>query len=158
MKSLRLVLCVWVSINISSVNLCKSYDLKRTLFCLSFCTQLTSITQGMVDQGQTFPQALEKFLGWIASYGQDYVLCSWGFYDKTQFESDCRYHELATGWLSPHISLKHQYAEIHGIKPCGMKAALRREKMSLEGTHHRGIDDARNITKLFLAHFDKWSY
>lgn len=60
-------------------------------------------------------------------------------------------------WIHPHISLKHQYAEIKGWKQgVGMAAALRHEKLKLEGTHHRGIDDARNIAKLFITCFDQW--
>jgi len=41
-------------------------------------------------------------------------------------------------------------------KPIGMKAALSYEGIELDGTHHRGIDDARNITKIFLENLDKW--
>ncbi|WP_255512454.1 hypothetical protein [Flagellimonas sp. S3867] len=36
-----------------------------------------------------------------------------------------------------------------------MRRALNREGLNLEGTHHRGIDDARNISKIFKAYFDK---
>jgi inhibitor of KinA sporulation pathway (predicted exonuclease) len=32
------------------------------------------------------------------------------------------------------------------------------EGMTLAGTHHRGIDDARNITQLFLRYFDHWQF
>lgn len=39
-----------------------------------------------------------------------------------------------------------------------MKNALLNEKMQLESTHHRGIDDARNIAKIFVKYFDQWEY
>ena len=52
--------------------------------------------------------------------------------------------------MTNHISLKHQYAEIKGLrKPIGMGRALKKERLELDGTHHRGIDDARNISKIF---------
>ena len=40
----------------------------------------------------------------------------------------------------------------------GMKGALRNENIKLEGTHHRGIDDARNIAKIFLNCFEDWEF
>jgi 3'-5' exoribonuclease 1 len=122
-----------------------------------FCTELTSITQEMVDWAPLFPDALQQFQAWIKSFGEEYILCSWGFYDRVQFENDCKLHKLDTSWLHHHISLKHQYAKIKNIKPVGMKAALKKEAISLEGTHHRGLDDAKNISKIFVKYFADWS-
>ncbi|MEL6635562.1 MAG: 3'-5' exonuclease [Bacteroidota bacterium] len=123
----------------------------------TFCTDLTSIQQSDVDQAPYFHTAIEAFKNWFG-YGQhDYLLCSWGFYDRKQFESDCQLHGLPTDWLHPHISLKHQYAQIKGLRrPIGMKRALAQEGLPLEGFHHRGIDDARNISKIFLRYFNDW--
>lgn len=124
-----------------------------------FCIQLTSITQKMVDGAFSFPKVLQQFQEWIHSFQDSYTLCSWGFYDKVQFKDDCELHQLDTNWIKPHISLKHQYAEIRNLrKPIGMKEALRREGLSLQGTHHRGIDDARNIAKIFVLYLDFWKY
>lgn len=124
-----------------------------------FCTELTTITQDMIQDAPLFPEAVGKFREWIASFGDDYWLCSWGFYDKTQFKKDCELHQQDTKWLKQHISIKHQHAKIIGLeKGIGMNMALEREKLVLEGTHHRGLDDAKNIAKLFLKYFDKFEY
>ena len=123
-----------------------------------FCTELTSITQEMVDAAPLFPEALDKFQQWIKSFGDDYTLCSWGFYDRTQFKNDCKLYNLDTSWLSAHISVKHQHGKIRNTKPMGMKGALRKENFQLDGTHHRGIDDARNIAKIFVKYFDEWIF
>ncbi len=32
------------------------------------------------------------------------------------------------------------------------------EGLELEGTHHRGIDDAKNIAKIFIRYFEEWEY
>ncbi len=121
-----------------------------------FCKSLTSITQDDVDYADTFDKVIDRFKNWI---GDEYQLCSWGFYDKTQFESDCNIHKLDTDWLKNHISLKHQYTGIKNLKKhIGMSGALGIEKLTLEGTHHRGIDDARNIAKVFLKHFNSWKF
>jgi len=58
----------------------------------AFCTQLTSITQQQVDAAPEFPAALEAFQQWIKQSADDYLLCSWGFYDRGQLEKDCRLH------------------------------------------------------------------
>jgi len=122
-----------------------------------FCTQLTSIQQVDVDSAPFFSEAVNAFQNWYLQYDSEYLLCSWGFYDKAQFEKDCIRHGVDTDWLRHHISLKHQYPEIKKLnKSIGMKGALGIEGIELTGTHHRGIDDARNITKIFLKHFEKW--
>jgi inhibitor of KinA sporulation pathway (predicted exonuclease) len=78
-----------------------------------------------------------------------YWLCSWGFYDKKQLTKDCLLHGIDTKWLQNHISIKHQYADIYGIDPCGMPEAMRKLGIPMDGTHHRGVDDAKNIGKIF---------
>ncbi|MCP4438660.1 MAG: exonuclease domain-containing protein [Aureispira sp.] len=121
-----------------------------------FCKNLTTITQADIDTADTYNIVIKRFKKWI-NQAEPFVLCSWGFYDRRQFEKDCKLHKLDKTWLSNHISLKHQYAELTNLrKPIGMNEALRREGFKLEGTHHRGIDDARNIEKIFDAYFDYW--
>lgn len=39
-----------------------------------------------------------------------------------------------------------------------MSKALRILNIPLEGIHHRGIDDAKNITKIFMKFYDDWKY
>jgi inhibitor of KinA sporulation pathway (predicted exonuclease) len=46
------------------------------------------------------------------------------------------------------VNIKRAFAKYHGCKPCGMDKAMRHAGLKLEGTHHRGIDDARNIARL----------
>jgi 3'-5' exoribonuclease 1 len=66
---------------------------------------------------------------------------------------------MDTDWVLPHVNLKQQHGSIRKLqRAIGMKNALQLESIPLEGTHHRGIDDARNIAKIFLRYFDKWSF
>ena len=121
-----------------------------------FCKELTTIKQAEIDSADTYEIVIKKFKEWI-NENESYVLCSWGFYDKNQFLKDCELHSINTNWLNNHISLKHQYAEIKNLKkPVGMGIALKKEGLVLEGVHHRGIDDARNISKIFKSNFGKW--
>lgn len=122
-----------------------------------FCTQLTSITQEQVDDARLFPDVLASFQEWIGT--EEYVLCSWGFYDKKQLIKDCERNNLATKWLNRHISVKHQYAEMKKLKRgLGVPKALEREGLTFEGIHHRGIDDARNIARIFVRYQDQFQY
>ncbi|MEO1052768.1 MAG: 3'-5' exonuclease [Bacteroidota bacterium] len=123
-----------------------------------FCIELTSIQQSDVDSAPDFKEAINYFKEWFGYPDEDHLLCSWGFYDRKQLESDCGLHGLDTQWIEQHISLKHQYTQIAGLRRhVGMKGALYREGFDLEGTHHRGIDDARNIAKIFVKYFEEWS-
>lgn len=78
-----------------------------------FCKQLTSIKQEDVDNAESFPIVISYFLDWIK---EDCYLCSWGFYDKKQFTSDCDLHKIPTGWLRNHISLKHQHGDMKRLR------------------------------------------
>ncbi len=121
----------------------------------AFCTKLTSIQQADVDDAPYFYEAQRQFRAWIGEGA--YVLCSWGFYDRRQLEQDCALHNLAADWVTPHVSLKHQHAELRKVRRAlGMDRAMEFEGLSLEGTHHRGIDDARNIAKIFVKYRGQW--
>jgi inhibitor of KinA sporulation pathway (predicted exonuclease) len=112
-----------------------------------FCMSLTSITQEDVDSARKFPEVLRDFLDWIGT--EQYFLCSWGAYDLNQLKVDCERHSiLFPENFKRHINLKQTFAEQHKKKQCGMKKALRILGLELDGTHHRGLDDARNISKI----------
>jgi len=126
------------------------------LIITDFCKNLTSISQEDVDKAEKFPVVLKQFKEW-GEIDKDYLICSWGFYDKKQFIQDCKLHNLNSKWVeNNHISLKHQHGEILGRTPMGMPKALKIAGFPLEGTHHRGIDDAKNIAKIFLKYYGQW--
>ncbi|MEZ6142137.1 MAG: 3'-5' exonuclease [Zavarzinella sp.] len=112
-----------------------------------FCRQLTSIEQNDVDAADGFWAVFTEFLEWIGE--EPFYLCSWGGYDLSQFRIDCRRHGLTfPPSFERHINLKKEFARLMSVKVCGMERALAHAGLPLEGTHHRGIDDARNIAKL----------
>jgi inhibitor of KinA sporulation pathway (predicted exonuclease) len=112
-----------------------------------FCTQLTSITQQQVDAADAYWVVFPRFVEWIGS--EPYTLCSWGVYDLNQFRRDCSRHKLdLPAGFERHINLKKEFARLMEVKVCGMSTALKIAGIPLEGTHHRGIDDAKNIAKL----------
>ena len=124
-----------------------------------FCTDLTSIRQSDVDSAAYFSEAIHNFEKWIGSDSADCMLVSWGYYDKKQLIAECaikNYHGVILNYLNNHHSLKHDFAKMREIKPCGMEKALEILNIPLDGTHHRGIDDALNIAKIFKQAYHEW--
>jgi inhibitor of KinA sporulation pathway (predicted exonuclease) len=112
-----------------------------------FCTELTSITQADVDAAVLFPEAAARVERFLA--GRRALFCSWGAYDANQLAQDAAYHRVQLPFTKHHVNLKKRFSEQLGEpKRFGMDGALHRVGLTLEGTHHRGIDDARNIARL----------
>ena len=117
-----------------------------------FCTRLTSIKQEDVADAPLFPRALATLGAFVrehATPGSRLLFCSWGQYDKNQFEQDASYHRVKLPLGSAHMNLKKRFADQLGqTKKLGMHEALETVGLSLLGSHHRAIDDARNIARL----------
>lgn len=114
----------------------------------AFCTGLTSITQADVDAAPAFPAAIQAFRSWLSRH-EGFIFCSWGDYDRRQLEQDCRFHGIPFPVGAPHLNLKRSFTERQGLrKKPGLTDALAHVGLRFEGTHHRGIDDARNIARL----------
>ncbi len=108
-----------------------------------FCTELTSITQAMVDEGVTFP----KVCGILRNeyFSRRRVWASYGDYDRKLFEKQCAAREIKYPFGSTHINIKNLYAIMNGLnREIGLHRALDQLKISFEGKPHRGHDDAWN--------------
>ncbi|WP_144392106.1 3'-5' exonuclease [Pleionea sediminis] len=114
----------------------------------SFCTELTTIRQVDVDSAPMYAEAISLFKKWLYQY-EDFLFCSWGDYDKYQLEQDSSFHNWPFPIGASHLNIKKQFSKSQGLKrKLGMAQALKHTNIELEGTHHRGIDDARNMAKL----------
>lgn len=113
-----------------------------------FCVELTGITQEEVDTAPAFDEVMRMLVEWMSNY-PDAVFCSWGDYDHRQFQRDCRFHSVEWPFGPRHVNLKKRFSSRYGLKRGeGLKEALQKHGLSFEGRPHRGIDDARNITRL----------
>ena len=111
-----------------------------------FCKTLTTIQQSDVDGAPFFVEAFPKFIEWA---GSDALFCSWGFYDIEQLKRDCAFNKMELPKML-HCSLKHNHQAMLKLpKGLGVGRALKNAKMVFEGVKHRGIDDSKNIVKLF---------
>lgn len=113
-----------------------------------FCTELTTITQDMVDDGPPFADAMAALTAWMSQF-DDLLFCSWGNYDRNQFHQDCNYHNVAYPFGKHHMNVKEQFSTAtNQRKRFGIGGALKRLGLTFEGTAHRGLDDARNIARI----------
>lgn len=113
-----------------------------------FCMQLTSISQSDVDGAAGFVDVLAHFQDWLrpcrlTAWG------SWGNYDRRQIQQDCNIHGVGFPLVTPHVDLKHRFTKQLGLtRRPGIHRALEIAGLSFVGTHHRAIDDTRNIARL----------
>lgn len=109
-----------------------------------FCAQLTTLTQEQVEKGMPFADACRRLRETYDSRNR--VWASYGDYDRKQFESQCRDLNVPYPFGPSHINVKTVLAVLLGMtKEFGMARGLDRLGLPLEGTHHRGADDAWNI-------------
>ena len=113
-----------------------------------FCEELTTITQAMLDeQGVPLVDAFRILKNELQSKSR--IWLSWGDYDRRQFERECAAKQLSYPLSATHLNAKTmfalQFALPHEI---GMAEAIGRLGMEIEGTHHRGHDDAWNIARI----------
>ncbi|HWM03665.1 MAG TPA: 3'-5' exonuclease [Actinophytocola sp.] len=111
----------------------------------SFCTELTTITAADVAAGVTFAEACAV----LRKEAEGRVWASYGDYDRRQFERQCADVGVRYPFGIRHLNVKSLFALGRGLTDeVGMDEALRMAGLPLEGTHHRGVDDAWNIAAL----------
>lgn len=116
-----------------------------------FCTELTSITQGMVDErGLPFADAVAAL---EAAHGglRAVVWASYGTYDRRMLLAECERHGVAFPLSDTHLNVKRLVALMSAWKrETGMLRAMRRLGLepTLGSTHHRGGDDAVEIGRM----------
>lgn len=110
-----------------------------------FCTGLTTITQEMLDEdGISFAEACDTLRNGLRTPRR--VWASYGDYDRTMFEKQCKTRSVPYPFGRTHINVKALAGFAHaGRTEFGLDKAMRMMLLQMEGTHHRGVDDAWNI-------------
>ncbi len=122
----------------------------------AFCTELTTISQQDVDSAPRYAEVLASLDSFLQPFGEDWSWCSWGNYDRNQLTLDSERHGLPA-LLDPlrHSNLKKTFAKQRREKMIGLRQATQRLGLEWVGTHHRGIDDARNLAAVALQILDR---
>lgn len=114
-----------------------------------FCKTLTTIQQADVDTARKFPEAFSAFCRWANTHR----FYSWGTYDRDQLRLDCETHLIQNPFTN-HIDLSRVFKIMAGHK-CGHRRAMKHLGLIPDGTHHRGIDDVKNIARIAIAMVDR---
>ena len=125
-----------------------------------FCRNLTTIDQVTINRAKKFPEVVHDFQEWAGILdGEEYLLCSWGGFDKRMLIQDSELHNLDPHWAEQHINVRRQYHEIKNWRTYkGLKKVVELEGHEFTGTYHRGISDAQNLAKIFINHIDEWQF
>lgn len=119
-----------------------------------FITELCGITQDMIDGKPVLPDVLVQFHEWMKSQklldGVNFCFVTCGDWDlKTALPQNCDYLGLSyPDYLKRWINIKNLFQTIMGRPGGGMDSMLSHLHLSLDGRHHSGIDDSRNIAKI----------
>jgi inhibitor of KinA sporulation pathway (predicted exonuclease) len=112
-----------------------------------FCTKLTTLTQEDVDAGISFKEACDILVN--EYHSKKYIWASYGYFDKGQFVEQCEREDIEYPFSKAHINVKMLFALKYSlIKDVGMMKALKLLNIPLIGTHHRGVDDSRNVANI----------
>ena len=115
-----------------------------------FCTQLTTLTEEQVAAGVPFAEACQTLRKEYQT--RDRLWASFGDYDRNQFERQCGSARVAYPFGPGHLNVKTLFALSRALPhEVGMAQALELLGVELEGTHHRGGDDAWNIAGILAA-------
>eukprot|EP00455_Lapot_gusevi_P007605 TRINITY_DN1323_c0_g2_i3.p1 TRINITY_DN1323_c0_g2~~TRINITY_DN1323_c0_g2_i3.p1 ORF type:complete len:221 (+),score=41.13 TRINITY_DN1323_c0_g2_i3:172-834(+) len=123
-----------------------------------FCTQLTGITQDMVDNGGLWNDVFEGVQKFLAEHGlvhndpatANFAFVTCGDWDlKTMLPAQCSlFGQDIPPCFHQWINIKFQFESCYKSRARGMTEMLDRLGLPLEGRHHSGIDDVKNIMRV----------
>lgn len=164
-----------ILLNASSLKIVSEFHkyVKPTFFpkLTKFCTELTGIRQEMVDKADVFKKTLGMVHHWMQQQGLiskefnlqldrktqvtylkkfAFVTCGdWDLKVMLPKQSE-RENIVVPPYYERFVNIKHIFTNFMGKKAYGMTSMLQELNLKLEGRHHSGIDDARNITKIVV--------
>lgn len=120
-----------------------------------FCTNLTGITQDMVNNQYKFPEVLQNFHNFLVTNNilqSRWIFVTCGDWDlKTCLRNEAQYKKLPiNNYFNAWINIKFLIPKFKG----GMMELLSLFSIPHSGKHHSGIDDVTNITEClkYLLH------
>ena len=116
----------------------------------AYCTELTTLTQDKLDAGLSLEEACRLL---AQDYGaRERLWASYGDYDRWMLQQQCQAREVEYPFGRGHLNVKTLFAVTQNLpREVPLDRAMSMLGFPLEGTHHRGGDDAWNIARI-LAH------
>ncbi|THD23542.1 ERI1 exoribonuclease 3 [Fasciola hepatica] len=123
-----------------------------------FCTELTGITQDMVDGQPCLEDVLKKFDDFLRDEQlllpeNNFAFVTCGDWDlKKMLPSQCQYLNIPLpSYFGQWINIKQIYCDVMGTFPRGLTDMARGLRLPMQGRLHSGIDDCRNIASVLCA-------
>ncbi|XP_074652516.1 3'-5' exoribonuclease 1-like [Tubulanus polymorphus] len=119
-----------------------------------FCTELTGITQEVIDSADAFPDVLQRMESWLSLCSNDgastYAIVTDGPWDMSRFmQKQCQISEIKfPRWARKWVNVRKTYRNFYGFAKANLRAMLENLGMAFIGKPHSGIDDARNIARV----------
>jgi len=121
-----------------------------------YCKQVTGIQQETVDNGILLEETLKLFDNWMNEKGllsgtKKFIFVTCGDWDlKSMLPTQCERLGLKKPlYFNQWINIKMPFCDRYAIKKSrGMAGMLDYLKITLDGRHHSGIDDSKNISKI----------
>ncbi|RDB28592.1 3'-5' exoribonuclease 1 [Hypsizygus marmoreus] len=127
-----------------------------------FCTTLTGITQETVDSADTFPAVWSRFNEFLKVHNvfrdpAPYAFLTCGHWDLRHMLPAQHAYYLAkeptlapldpifSRWINVKVAFRKHYKKKQNKSMTSMLSQL---QLPLEGKHHSGIDDCRNIARI----------
>ncbi|KRY01858.1 3'-5' exoribonuclease 1 [Trichinella pseudospiralis] len=112
-----------------------------------FCTRLTGIKRENVDSAPLFPEVFKQFFQWIKTEtdGKSVAFKSRYCYIFAKFYFNLDIPKEVQRW----IDLKESFSVIFGVTLMKISEMLNVVGLQFEGTKHYGMDDVKNISRLY---------
>lgn len=129
-----------------------------------FCKTLTGITQEQVDSGIILEEALMRFENYLKErdfLNKKWMFCTCGHWDlltclpNETKKKGIKIPDYFKKWINIKIVFQNL---LNRSGQLGMNGMLKELGLSLDGRHHSGIDDSKNIAKIILFLLEKYNW
>lgn len=125
----------------------------------TYCTELTGIEQKTVDSGISLLECMKKLESFLAEnkiLESNFSFITCGDWDlKTCLRNELKYKGVLQypNYLKQWVNVKFNFYDYMNWseQTTGMPGMLKRLGLTLEGRHHSGIDDCKNIAKIVIS-------
>ena len=114
-----------------------------------YCTNLTGITKQMIiKDGLPLEYALARMMSEFKTAKYEWM--SWGDFDRTQIENECKRNGLQYPFSKTHTNFKYWFSLLTNQNvQRNVENALKFLGLEFEGLPHRGVDDAYNVARMY---------
>ena len=124
-----------------------------------FITELTGITEKMIESGKKLSDVINLCLKFLSENFKNDEICfiTCGDFDFKCLARETRFKKInLPSILRRYINIKEVFKTCFGYKEtkCSMTDMLKYVDLELDGKHHSGIDDSRNIAKILQRILD----